>query len=88
MYLLAHLFNDEFEFERGLGLCQAGGFGAERIGLAVEFLHQKIEFFADIAALAQVLACIAQMSVEAIQLFGDINPNGGQADFLLDATMV
>ena len=25
------------------------------------------------------------MSVEAIQLFGDINPNGGQADFLLDA---
>ena len=26
LYLLAHLFNDEFEFERCLGLCQAGGF--------------------------------------------------------------
>ena len=31
------------------------------------------------------MARIAQMAVEAIQLFGDINPNGGQADFLLDA---
>src|SRR5664279_5708543 len=53
LHLLAHLLDQHLDFERSLGQFCVDGLGAQRIGFAVEFLHQKVESLAAASTLRQ-----------------------------------
>ena len=47
LHLLAHLLNQHFQLHRNLRAFAGDGFAAQRIGFAVQFLHQEVQPLAD-----------------------------------------
>ena len=59
--LLAHLLDQQLEVHRHLGYGDIDRFRAQRVGFAVQFLHQEIEALADGAALVEDAPELADM---------------------------
>ena len=51
--LLAHLLDQHFHIDADAGELQRGRFRAQGIGLAVQFLNEKVQALADFAAFFQ-----------------------------------
>src|SRR3954466_15219940 len=66
LHLLAHLLDQQLQFECAIGDLRAGGLGGERVRLAVELLREKVEPLAGSAALAQHALDFAQVHREAL----------------------
>ena len=48
--LFAHLLDQNLQFNRRVGHFDRGGFRAQRVGFAIEFLHQEVKAATDCAA--------------------------------------
>ena len=64
--LLAHLFDIEFQIERGICHLDCHCLGAQRIRFAVQFLHEEVEAAADRAASGQHAADFIDVGDEPI----------------------
>src|ERR1700687_1619807 len=73
LYLLAHLFDQYLDLERRLRQFRVDGLGAERIGFAVEFLHQKVEALAAASTVSQHAPHFGDVSSKARDFLGDVD---------------
>jgi len=85
LHLFPQLLDQHLELDRDVGHADVHGFGAERIGFAVEFLHQEIEPPADGAGLAEHAVDLGKVRREAINFLGDVGFLREQDDLLLKA---
>src|SRR5260221_1498271 len=46
LHLLAHLLDHDLELQRGLRQLRVDRLGSQRVGFAIEFLHQEVEALA------------------------------------------
>mgnify|MGYP001800263281 CR=1 FL=1 len=86
--MLAHLVDQRLEGKadaRQFGILRLG---AERIGLAVELLHQEIELAPDRPALPQQVARGFDMGVQAVDFFGHVRLYRQHGQFLRHAVRV
>src|ERR1019366_2890317 len=88
LYLLAHLFDQHLDLERRLRQFRVYGLGAERIGFAVELLHQKVESFAAASTLGQYAPHLGDVGGKARDFLGDVDFGGEQRELLLQAIVV
>ena len=92
LHLLAHLLDQNLEVDGRIGHLARDGFGTERIGLAVQFLHQKIEPLAHRWRRARAIGAQAidfvQVGAEPADFLGDIDFDAKQSDFLANAVLV
>ena len=66
-------------------LRRGGGFGAQRFGFAIEFLHQEVQPAADGAAVADNAAYLGHVTVEPVELFVNVEFLGDQCQFDFEA---
>ena len=74
--MFAHLLNEHFHIHADARDFQRGGFAAEGVGFAVQFLNKEIQPPPDFAALGKHGGNFIQVRGEAIQLFGHVNADG------------
>ena len=85
LYLLAQLLDCRLQFQPRRGQRNRGRLAAQRVGLAIELLHQEVETPADIPRLVQQRMSRLDMAGEPIELFAYIGAGGEQGDLLSDA---
>ncbi len=85
MYLLAHLFDDDFQVYCRLRRFSVCRLGTKRIGFPIQFLHQEIQPPADRFPGRKSIADFFDMCLESIEFFTDIEllRDDGQFLFLL-----
>ena len=85
LHLLAQLLDGGLQPQPGGGQRRGGGFAAQRVGLAVELLHQEVEAAADGGALGDQGARRGDVAGEPVQFLAHVGARGQQSDFLGDA---
>src|SRR5690349_20450158 len=86
--LLAQLLDRRLQVDPDTGEADIGALGAERIGLAVEFLAEEVELAPDRAALGHQIARRRNMGVEPVQLLAHIRLAGENRGFLRQTVLV
>ena len=76
LHLLAHLFDQHFHVHADARELQRCRLGAQRVGLAVQFLDQKVQAFADFAALLEQALDFIDMRLQARDLFSHVDADG------------
>jgi hypothetical protein len=90
LHLLADFFDLAFDSKRKLGDFQAfvfvaGGFRKQRVGLALHFLEQKVEFLADVGRSGEQRFELADVAGQTSQFLGDVAALRGDRSFLSQA---
>ncbi len=85
LHLLTHLFDQKLEFHRRISEFGGGRFGAERIRLAIEFLHHEVEAFTDGPTGIENAPGLGQMGGQARELFCYVDPHTKQSHLLTDS---
>jgi hypothetical protein len=88
LHLLAHLLDQHFHVDRDARGVEILRLRRERIGLAVELLHQEIQAPAGRFAAAHDAAGFLDVTIEAIELLGHVDTLQLQHDFLFDALAI
>ena len=70
--LFAHLLDQHLEFYSGLGGLGVCRFRSQRVGLPVQFLREEVETSADRFAADNHVANLADVTLQAIEFFIDI----------------
>src|SRR6185437_11528446 len=83
--LLAELVDGGFEREARARELYVGGFRAQRVGFAVEFLRQKIELAANRIARFQQCARFVHMRPQPVQFLAHVGAGGQQRHLLCQA---
>jgi hypothetical protein len=88
LHLFPHLFDQQLELDRCLRNLRDQRFGTERIGFAIEFLHQEIEALAARPAGPSTRSTSSRWVEQARQFFGNVDPRRENGDFLTDSFVV
>src|SRR5215472_12834945 len=88
LHLLAHLLDDHLHVDRGACGLEILRLGRERIRLAVELLHEKVEAPPGGLAAADHAAHLGDVAGEALELLVDVEPLQQQRELLLDALVI
>src|SRR5690242_16530562 len=83
--LLAQLLDRRLQVDADAGEADIGTLGAERVGLAVEFLAEEVELAPDGAALGDEVARRRDMGVQPVQLLAHIGLAGKHRGLLCKA---
>src|SRR2546428_139981 len=86
--LLAHLLDQQLELEARVGEVLRHRLRAERVGLAVELLHQKVQALADRPSGPDHAVDLVEVRSQAVQLLGDVRLDAEERDLLADALLV
>jgi hypothetical protein len=74
--LLAHLLDQHLHVHGDAGQFQRRRLGAQRVGLAVQFLDQEVQPLADLAALLDQALDLVQVGGQPGQFLGDVDADG------------
>src|SRR6266702_3675025 len=86
--LLAHLLDQQLELEACIRQVLRNRLRAERVGLAVELLHQKVQALADRPSGPDHAVHLFEVRSQAVQLLGDVRLDAEERDLLADALLV
>src|SRR5439155_21280242 len=88
LHLLAELIDNRLQFKSDCRQGSVRRFRAQRIGLAVEFLREKIELAADRLGGAEKLSRRFDMGKQAVDLLLDIGAHRKQCRLLMKTILV
>lgn len=89
LHLFAHLFDQDFQLDRGLGAFGSDGFAAQSVGFAVQFLHQEVQPFAAAAfVFGNDTAHFGNVGAQAAEFFVDVGFLDKEGKFLLQPVVV
>src|SRR2546428_11907676 len=83
--LLAHLLDQQLELEARVGEVLRNRLRAERVGLAVELLHQEVQALADHSSRPDHAVHLLEVRSQAVQLLGDVRLDAEERDLLAEA---
>src|SRR5947208_13034037 len=72
LHLLAHLLDEQLQFECAIGYLRARGLGGERIGFAIEFLCEEVQALARSTSVTQHSIDFRKVHRQPLELFVDI----------------
>src|SRR5258708_32383938 len=86
--LLAHLLDQQLEFEARVGEVLRHGLRAERVRFAVQLLHQEVKALAGRPSGLDHAVHFLQVRSQAIELPGDVRLEAEKREFLPDAPLL
>src|SRR5690349_1374650 len=86
--LLAQLLDRRLQVDPDVGEADIGALGAERVGLAVEFLAEEIELAPDRAPFGDEIARRRDMRGEPVQFLAHVGLAGEDRGFLSQAVLI
>ena len=81
LYLFAHLLDQHFQFDGGSRGCGVRGFRRQRVRLAIEFLHEKIEAASDGFVASEDRADFRDVTFQPIEFLVDVEFLRDQREF-------
>src|SRR3954452_7770507 len=82
LHLLAHLLDQHLELQRSVRQFGVDGLRAERVGLAIEFLHEEIETLAAAAARSEHSPHFRHVSAQPADFLRDVDLRCEQRELL------